>query len=92
MIGIDVAACPEPDGMKKFSTVWNSSIAMPDSHSGRFASGAARPFTTVSMMLPFCSTIRIPREIPTSSAGIAASAKPFANVSPTSLMFMAAII
>lgn len=36
IIGMDTAACPEPDGTRKFNRVWKISIATPLAYKDRF--------------------------------------------------------
>ncbi|CDA92582.1 unknown [Firmicutes bacterium CAG:238] len=82
MIGMDTAAWPEPDGMKKLRIVCITSIAIADSQIGRCESGRVNPYTTVSMIPPSTSTSLTPRAIPTMIAAVVASWKPVAKVAP----------
>ena len=52
MIGILVTACPDPEGIRKLIRVWTISIAMEESHPGKFVKGMESPYTTVSIIWP----------------------------------------
>ena len=49
---MDTAACPEPEGMKKFRMVCTMSMQIAEIASGMWDRGIDIPFTTVSMIPP----------------------------------------
>ena len=78
IMGILVTACPEPEGIRKLIRVWTISIAMEESHPGRFVKGIESPYTTVSIIWPDWRMTRIPLAIPIMRQATAISLNPLA--------------
>ena len=83
MIGMDTAAWPDPEGMKKLSIVCTMSMQIAEIARGMWLRGVAIPFTTVSMIPPSVRTNLTPRAIPIIIAAVVASMKPETRRSPT---------
>ena len=68
IIGIDVAACPDPDGIKKFIIFWTTTIPTAAIDFGRVDKVAAILFIIVSIICPSSITIVKALATPTAKA------------------------